>query len=34
MRPRHHRIYTFYQNSGALLIANFGALSLTDYNYR
>lgn len=32
MFPRHHRNYTFYQNSGALLIAIFGAMSVADYN--
>ena len=33
MFPKHQSIYTFYQNSGALLIAIFGALSVADYNY-
>ena len=31
MFPKHQSIYTFYQNSGALLIAIFGALSVADY---
>jgi hypothetical protein len=32
MFPKHQSNYTFYQNSGALLIAIFGALSVADYN--
>ena len=31
MFPKHQSNYTFYQNSGALLIAIFGALSVADY---
>jgi len=31
MFPKHQRNYTFYQKSGALLIAIFGALSVADY---
>ena len=31
MFPKQRRNYTFYQNSGALLIAIFGALSVADY---
>jgi len=34
MFPRHHRNYTFYQNSGALLIAIFGAMSVADYSLK
>jgi len=33
MLPLQQRNYTFCQNSGAFLIANFGALSVTDYNF-
>lgn len=33
MFPKHQSNYTFYQNSGALLIAIFGALSVADYTY-
>jgi len=32
MFPKHQRNYTFYQKSGALLIAIFGALSVADYS--
>lgn len=32
MFPKHQSNYTFYQNSGALLIAIFGALSVADYS--
>jgi len=34
MFPKHQSNYTFYQNSGALLIAIFGALSVADYSNR